>query len=91
MCHLPAIMSSGVSWVISCVAVLVSAAAFLPCGVIWSVRVVLGSMVKSVRFFSCSAASFSSGLRSSSAAWCWCLSLRYLRRVSSQPSSMNAR
>ena len=68
MCHLPVIMSSGVSWVISCGAALLSAAAFLPCGVIWSVRVVLGSMVRSVRFFSCSAASFSSRLNSSSAA-----------------------
>ena len=53
-------------------------------GVIWRVRVVLGSIVRSFRFLSCSVAFWSSGLRSSWAAWCFVF--RCFRKVSSQSS-----
>ena len=63
--HLPVIISSGVSLVTSGTDTVASEAAFLPSSLICSTRVVLGSMVTSLRFLSCSAASLSSGLKSS--------------------------
>ena len=75
--HLPVIMSSGVSWVISGVGGFGFRRAFLPSAVIWRVRVVLGSTVRSFRFFSWSVACCSSGLKSSKTSW-GCLRLGVL-------------
>ena len=84
--HLPVIIISGVRVVISCGVIVASDEAFLPSPVIWRVRVVLGSIVRSFRFLSCSVAFWRSGLRSSWATWCFVL--RFFRRVSSQSSGM---